>query len=155
MPWTLVSQSCTRLGPLKGALPTELRYRGLNQLFKSNLCLNFQASKNPDSVEKLELEPETEDENPERGNWTGKLDFLLSLLGYAVGELMSTAALQHCCSTALLSWMKTALTSLIDNSAATCGRTTPFSIQKFLILCLQGAFPRKVSLFSTAHLSTG
>ena len=27
----------------------------------------------------------SEDENPERGNWTGKLDFLLSVLGSAVG----------------------------------------------------------------------
>ena len=27
-----------------------------------------------------------EEDIPERGNWTGKLDFLLSCLGYAVGK---------------------------------------------------------------------
>lgn len=26
----------------------------------------------------------TEDENKERGNWSGKMDFVLSMLGYAV-----------------------------------------------------------------------
>ena len=31
------------------------------------------------------LSTNSEDENLERGNWTGKLDFLLSCLSYAVG----------------------------------------------------------------------
>ena len=28
---------------------------------------------------------DNDDENKERGNWSGKLDFLLSAIGYAVG----------------------------------------------------------------------
>ncbi|CAB3224940.1 unnamed protein product [Arctia plantaginis] len=38
-----------------------------------------------ESKEQLNHEPAAEDAEPERGNWTGRFDFLLSLLGYSVG----------------------------------------------------------------------
>jgi hypothetical protein len=50
----------------------------------------------PDSLEKLEqvgspeAGNESEDENPERGNWSGKYEFLLSLMGYAVGDFFAS-----------------------------------------------------------------
>lgn len=33
----------------------------------------------------MTTETVTEETEPERGNWTGRFDFLLSLLGYSVG----------------------------------------------------------------------
>ncbi|XP_034825272.1 sodium- and chloride-dependent glycine transporter 1-like isoform X2 [Maniola hyperantus] len=38
-----------------------------------------------DSKDELGRESTAEDSEPERGNWTGRFDFLLSLLGYSVG----------------------------------------------------------------------
>ncbi|PZC81999.1 sodium- and chloride-dependent glycine transporter 1 isoform X2 [Helicoverpa armigera] len=38
-----------------------------------------------DSKDELNPEPAAEDAEPARGNWTGRFDFLLSLLGYSVG----------------------------------------------------------------------
>ena len=41
--------------------------------------------------EKDAAKADSEDEIPDRGNWHGKCDYFLSLMGYAVGESETAA----------------------------------------------------------------
>ena len=66
-----------------------------NQILKVNLNLNLFQGEVPIAEKDLEAMSSSDDkststdvsgdENNDRGNWTGKLDFLLSCLSYAVG----------------------------------------------------------------------
>lgn len=57
----------------------------------NNLNINFKKLKKKQNEDKFSVAnsqaplQDGEDDHPERGTWTGKFDFLLSLLGYSVG----------------------------------------------------------------------